>query len=112
MYAIKLQRSLHGLKQFARMWYNRLSEYLLKEGYENNLICPYIFIIKTISDFVMIDVHVDDLNIIGSNREIKEANDYLKKKLEMKYLKKTRFCLGLQIEYTENGILVHQSNYT
>ncbi|KAL6340336.1 hypothetical protein AAG906_040773 [Vitis piasezkii] len=32
MYSIKLQRSLYGLKQFGRMWYNRLSEYLLKEG--------------------------------------------------------------------------------
>ncbi|KAL6329080.1 hypothetical protein AAG906_007370 [Vitis piasezkii] len=33
MYLIKLQRSLYGLKQSERMWYNRLSEYLLKEGY-------------------------------------------------------------------------------
>ncbi|KAL0540982.1 hypothetical protein IC582_021009 [Cucumis melo] len=30
--SIKLQRSLYGLKQSGRMWYNRLSEYLLKEG--------------------------------------------------------------------------------
>ena len=32
MYSIKLKRSLYGLKQSGRMWYNRLSEYLLKEG--------------------------------------------------------------------------------
>ena len=30
MYSIKLQQSLYGLKQFGRMWYNCLSEYLLK----------------------------------------------------------------------------------
>ncbi|RVW17178.1 Retrovirus-related Pol polyprotein from transposon RE1 [Vitis vinifera] len=42
MYSIKLQRSLYGLKQSGRMWYNRLSEYLLKEGYVNNPICPCI----------------------------------------------------------------------
>ena len=29
MYSIKLQRSLYGLKQFGRMWCNRLSEYFL-----------------------------------------------------------------------------------
>ena len=30
MYSIKLQRSLYGLKQSGRMWYNCLSEYPLK----------------------------------------------------------------------------------
>ena len=44
--SIKLQRSLYGLKQFGRMWYNRLSEYLLKEGYVNNPICLCVFIKK------------------------------------------------------------------
>ena len=47
MYSIKLQRSLYGLKQSGRMWYNHLSQYLLKEGYVNNSICPCVFIKKT-----------------------------------------------------------------
>ena len=46
MYSIKLQRSLYGLKQSGRMWYNRLSQYLLKEGYVNNSICSCVFIKK------------------------------------------------------------------
>lgn len=112
MYAIKLQRSLYGLKQSGRMWYNRLSEYLLKEGYVNNPICPCVFIKKTTSGFVIIAVYVDDLNIIGTDKEIQEARNCFKKQFEMKDLGKTKYCLGLQIEYTKNGILVHQSNYT
>ena len=38
MCSIKLQRSLSDLKHSGRMLYNRLSEYLLKEGYVNNTI--------------------------------------------------------------------------
>ena len=47
LYSIRLQRSLYGLKQSRRMWYNRLSEYLLKEGYQNNPICSCIFTKKS-----------------------------------------------------------------
>ncbi|GJV97528.1 putative RNA-directed DNA polymerase [Tanacetum coccineum] len=112
MYSIKLQRSLYGLKQSGRMWYNRLSDYLISKGYKSNLICPCVFIKKTTSGFVIIAVYVDDLNIIGTNKEINEVVMHLKEEFEMKDLGKTKYCLGLQIEHVPNGILVHQSNYT
>ena len=48
-YSIKLQRFLYGLMQSGRMWYNRLSEYLQKKGYVNNLICLCVFIKKITS---------------------------------------------------------------
>ena len=111
MYSIKLQRSLYGLKQFGRMRYNRLSEYLLKEGYVNNPICPCIFIKKSETGFAIIAVYVDDLNLVGTPQELTRTTNYLKKEFEMKDLGKTKFCLGLQIEHFPNGVLVHQSTY-
>ncbi|KAL0335212.1 UNVERIFIED_CONTAM: Copia protein [Sesamum radiatum] len=78
MYSIKLKRSLYGLKQSGRMWYNRLSEYLIKKGFCHNQISPCLFIKRTESGFVIIAVYVDDLNIIGSPEEIRQAADYLK----------------------------------
>jgi hypothetical protein len=32
VYSIKLQKSLYGLRQYGRMLYNRLNEYLLEKG--------------------------------------------------------------------------------
>ena len=91
MYSIKLQRSLYGLKQCGCMWYNRLSEYLLKKGYVNNLICPCIFIKKSETGFAIIAVYVDDLNIVGTPEELTRTTNYLKKEFEMKDLRKKKF---------------------
>jgi len=95
MYSIRLQRSLYGLKQSGRMWFNRLSNFLLKRGYTNNDDCPFVFIKKSADGFCIISVFVDDLNIIGTTRDIEEASAYLKTEFEMKDLGKTKFCLGL-----------------
>ncbi|KAL2235502.1 UNVERIFIED_CONTAM: Retrovirus-related Pol polyprotein from transposon TNT 1-94, partial [Sesamum indicum] len=111
MYSIKLKRSLYGLKQSGRMWCNRLSEYLIKKGFCHIQISPCLFIKRTESGFVIITVYVDDLNIIGSPEEIRQAADYLKSEFEMKDLGTTKYCLDLQFEHTKGGIFIHQSNY-
>jgi len=94
-YSINLQRSLYVLKQLGRMWYNYLSEYLLREGYNNDPLCPCVFIKKSESNFVIITVYVDDLNIIGTHEEISKIINYLKKEFEIKYLGKINFFFGL-----------------
>ena len=48
---------------------------------------------------------MDDLNLIGTPEGLLEATNYLKKEFEMKDLGKTRYCLGLQIEYFQMGFL-------
>ena len=73
------------------MWYNRLSEYLLKEGYANNPICPCIFIKKSETEFAVIIVYVDDLNLIGTPEELTRTTKYLKKEFEIKDLRKKNF---------------------
>lgn len=44
-------------------------------------------------------MYVDDLNIIGSPKDIEEAHKHLKMEFEMKNLGKTKYCLGLQFEH-------------
>ena len=112
MFSIKLRKSLYGLKQSRRMWYNCLSEYLMKEGYKNDMICPCVFIKRSEMGFAIIAVYVDDLNIVETSNEVHVAAKYLMKEFEMKDLGQTKLCLGLQIEHLQNGIFVHQSNYT
>ena len=78
----------------------------------NNLICPCVFIKKTKNGFAIIAVYVDDLNFIGTPKELFKTANYLRKEFEMKDFEKTRYCLALQIEYCLNDVLIHQSSYT
>ena len=72
------------------MWYNRPSEYLLKEEYLNNLICPCIFKKKSQPEFTIITAYIDDLNIIETSEELSKVIEYLKKEFELKDLKKKK----------------------
>ena len=112
LFSIKLQRSLYGLKQSGRMWYKRLSEYLMKEGYKNDPIYPCVFIKKSEIGFAIIAVYVDDMNLIRTPEELSKIAEYLKKEFEVKDLGKTKLYLGLELEHKANGIIVHQSAYT
>jgi hypothetical protein len=73
MYCVKLNKSLSGLKQSERMWYNRLKEFLLNKDYSNNDDYPCVFIRKSSTGFCIISVYVDDLNIISTELDINEA---------------------------------------
>ena len=60
------------------------------------------------NEFAIISVYVNDINIIETPEELDEAINCLKKEFEMKDLRKTKFCLELQIEYLKNGIFIYQ----
>ena len=72
------------------MWYNRLSEYLIKDGYINNSIWPCVFIKKSVA---ILAVYVDYINLFGTPEELTKAATYLKDEFEMKDLGKTNIVL-------------------
>ena len=84
----------------------------VKERVQNDSIYLYIFIKWPGSEFVIIAVYVNDLNIIETRKELLQAVECLKKEFEMKDLGKTKIYLALQIENLSNRILFHQSTYT
>ena len=63
------------------------------------------------NEFAIISVYVDDINIIRTPGELDKTINCLKKEFVMKDLGRTKFCLGLQIEYLKNGIFIYQETY-
>ena len=101
MYLIKLQKSLHGLKQSKHMLYNHLNEYLLKKWCVNNSICLCVFIKKLEIGFTIIAIYVDDLNLIGTFEELTKTANYLKKEFEMKDLGKQDIVLAYKLNIVQ-----------
>jgi len=61
---------------------------LISQRYENNELCPCVFIKKSHSEFVIDAVYVNDINLIGTLEELEKTTSHLKSKFEIKDLKK------------------------
>jgi len=67
-YVFKLKKALYGLKQAPRQWYERLSNFLLSQGYERGKTDKTLFIKNSCNDISLVQVYVDDI-IFGSTNE-------------------------------------------
>jgi hypothetical protein len=109
---LRICKALYGLKQSRRVWYHHLCHFLISQGFVHNNTLPCIFTYTSNAGFVILVVYVDDLNILGTPKLCKYAQDILTKNFDMKYLGQTSYCLELQVHYVANGgILLHQQAY-
>ena len=65
--AALLKRSLYGLKQAGKNWFDKLSGWLIGYGFTQCFAEPCLYILRVGLFFVIIGVYVDDCPI-GSNR--------------------------------------------
>jgi len=65
----KLKKALYGLKQAPKQWYERLSDFLLSQGYDRGTSDKTLFIKKKRGDIILVQVYMDDI-IFGSQMRI------------------------------------------
>jgi hypothetical protein len=64
----KLHKALYGLKQAPRAWYERLKDFLLKNGFEIGKADSTLFIQRNGNDIFVCQIYVDDI-IFGSTND-------------------------------------------
>ncbi|GJS50558.1 putative ribonuclease H-like domain-containing protein [Tanacetum coccineum] len=64
----KVEKSLYGLHQAPRAWYETLSTYLLDNGFQRGKIDKTLFIRRDKGDILLVQVYVDDI-IFGSTKK-------------------------------------------
>ena len=67
-YVYRLKKSVYGLRQSPRCWYERLSTFLVDSGFIRGTLDPTLFIFHKKNDFLLVQVYVDDI-VFGSSNE-------------------------------------------
>jgi hypothetical protein len=65
----RLLKSLYGLKQAGRLWYDTLTRALKSLGFRASMANPGVFIARVNGHFLILAVHVDDCVLTGSLSE-------------------------------------------
>ncbi|GKB63300.1 putative ribonuclease H-like domain-containing protein [Tanacetum coccineum] len=89
----KVEKALYGLHQAPKAWYEKLSTYLIENGFRRGTIDKTLFIKKDKGDILLVHVYVDDI-IFGSTKKS------LCEEFE-----------GLKVQQMEDGIFISQDKY-
>lgn len=88
----KLQKSLYGLKQASRKWYEKLSSLLLTYGYRHAHADHSLFIKNHHYEFTALIIYVDDIALTGNSpceitniKKILHSNFHIKDLGTLKY---------------------------
>jgi hypothetical protein len=109
---VRLLKSLYGLKQSPRLWYQAINAFLLSLGLKQSSADPNLYV----KDRVLLLLYVDDILIVSTSDDSpsSSANQVitaLKTKYKMSDLGEARCFLGLEINRDENGISLSQETY-
>lgn len=108
----KLHKSLYGLKEAPRAWFDKLHHTLLKLGFHSAKSNRSLFIQITSQWSLYILVYVDDILITGSDDlAIQRVLDQLNAAVALKDLGDLDYYLGIQVTKTAHGLHLSQKKY-
>ncbi|GKE18897.1 putative ribonuclease H-like domain-containing protein [Tanacetum coccineum] len=97
----RVVKALYGLHQAPRAWYETLAKYLLDNGFHRGRIDQTLFIKKHKGDILLVQVYVNDIIFVSTNKELCTEFEKLKKdKFQMSSMGELTFFLGLQTAST------------
>ena len=107
-----LKKSLYGLKQSPRCWYQELSKHLVATGFQQSKADPCVFHQWKEGKLTIISIYVDDLILLADViSEMKEVKRNLSVKFRMKDLGLLSYCLGIGITQGEGWLQIQQRQY-
>ena len=109
----KLNRSLYGLKQSGRAWYEKIDSTFIKFGFRRTDADPSLYCRITDNETLYVAIYVDDLIIVGNDQAaINKLKIELSTTFKMKDLGRIHYILGIKIVYDAGKtITLSQAHY-
>jgi hypothetical protein len=109
----RLKKSLYGLKQSPRAWFDRFRKAVCEMGYGQCNGDHTVFFRHSNQKITILAVYVDDIIITGDDAtEITRVKSCLSKSFEVKDLGQLRYFLGIEVARSKEGIVLSQRKYT
>ena len=110
--ALRLYRSLYGLKQSPRAWFDRFRKVMIQLGYKQSNGDHTLFYKRNAGKLTILIVYVDDIVITGDDdMGIYNLKKWLTKEFEVKDLGQLRYFLGIEVSRSAKGIYLSQRKY-
>jgi len=108
----KLKKSLYGLKQASRQWYEKLTSVLIQQNYIQASLDHSLFIKKSSDSFTVLLVYVDDIILAGTSLlEFQHIKSILDTSFKIKDLGQLKYFLGIEVAHSKLGISLCQRKY-
>ena len=101
----KLKKSLYGLKQAPRAWYDRLSNFLIKNDFKRGQVDTTLFRRTLEKEILVVQIYVDDVIFGSTNASLcKEFSKLMQDEFEMSMMGELKLFLGIQVNQFKEGI--------
>ncbi|MCH79544.1 gag-protease polyprotein [Trifolium medium] len=108
----KLKKALYGLKQPPMAWYERLTNFLVSQGYRKGGNDKTLFVKEEKGELMIAQIYVDDIVFGGMSQEmVQHFVQQMKSEFEMSLVGELTYFLGLQVKQMEDTIFISQSKY-
>ncbi|RVW66606.1 Retrovirus-related Pol polyprotein from transposon RE1 [Vitis vinifera] len=109
----KLKKSLYGLKQSPKAWFDRFAKVIKNQEYQQGQ-SDHTMFFKQSNDgrMTILIVYVDDIILTGDNTgKVERLKKVLATKFEVKDLGQIRYFLGMEVARSRKGISISQRKY-